>query len=500
MTLGKLLRQLSFRKKRSTSEDSSRQTKNRKQDTSEKSSSSLSSSKRIGRSKSLNLHKKRSRRNEDNIITRVDEPEFNPDKSASLPRIPGKAQLFTFSEDPHKVSSKPFSFLWRKKSRELRKSTSITLYNINNMSKEVRTSVMDLCTSKEDVTESLSNANETPETPAKESVESRWPKILRAESFSKIQSSCTSTKTMDTIRRSISADGPNNSEETEGTSFHKSAFLFTSDSQKDSGFSLKRRRGSEDLNMSSLRIYNINNLSKEVQTSVWSSCTSKKTQTSASTLNEGESTACLVKSKSVSSLTTNTTGTPRTPLRSASLDPPRRSFTTRDVRIRSSSLTFQKEPENEDCCPFTVPRRRKSRDVETSTLMIYNINNMSREVQTSLWSLCTLQSRDMQTSTSELNGDTKTQDESQKEALATIPLLKVDFNANSLVDLLQTHCVERTTQTDVSSFAPQKPRRQTAENAVLQKQRLSEKVQEALTVLDKVIKLPSSKKIVHVQE
>lgn len=306
MTLGKLVRSFSLRRKRPERSDSVTYTLYNANP-----EILASSSKRTKRSKSLNLPR--------NTVSN----ESNSDEQYS--NRAERSSSFTFIREPEKESeSSTFTLPRRKKSKELQTST-FTLYNINNLSKEVQTSMLSLCNNK-DVQTSTSNLS---------------------SSMGKVCSSSSLTK--------------------------------------------KQKEGS------------VSSLSKEsvkLQGST-SSLKKQKVGTSSELLQTSSSTM-----PSNSDHNDTITSAPHHTKRSSSYDrtksePAQTSKSTR-IRSRSSSLTFTRDPGEYQTSTFTLPRRKKSK--ETSTLTIYNIHNLSKEVQTSLLSVCkTNTSREIQTSTSSLH-------------------------------------------------------------------------------------------------
>ena len=319
MTFGKLVRSFSLRRKRPERSDSVTYTLYNANP-----EILASSSKRTKRSKSLNLP-----RNTVSNEIRSDEP--NPSFNRAE-----RSSSFTFTREPEKEDRSTFTLPRRKKSKQLQTST-YTLYNINNLSKEVQTSMLSLCSSK-DVQTSTSNLS---------------------SNVGKGGSSSSLTK--DSGKRRISTS------------------------------SLKKQKDGS-----------VSSLSKE-SVKLHASTSSLKKQKVGSSSEILQTSSSTIPSRSDSS--DAIISAPQNPRRSSSYDrtksEPAHTSSSKSTRVRSrsSSLTFTRDPQEKQTSTFTLPRRRKSK--ETSTLTIYNIHNLSKEVQTSLLSVCsTKNSQEIQTSTS----------------------------------------------------------------------------------------------------
>ena len=377
MGFGKLIRSLSFRKKKSKSVESTAVTPQNDN------GDPLASTSKIERSKSSSLPR-------DMKFKVGPSRAASEDPASSSDRIRGRSTSFTFRSDPEKVQNSTFNLIRRKKSKQTPTST-YTLYNINNLSKEVQTSMISLCNLDNNVQTSTTSLNKN---------------VVKSASTSNLG------KVSERLRTSISSlkkqkTGSSLSLSRDSEKLKKSSSSL-SNKQKASSFSslskdFEKLQSVSSSLLNKQKVGSSSSLSKEIDKLQVSNSSSKKLSSSSITkdpdklpISASITHSCDDQDRS-SSLPRRTIP-PITSHRSMDSDRNKIS-SSKGPRLRSTSLTFSREDEKSSS--FTT--RRKKSNQQLSTLTLYNINNFSKVVQTSLMEQCNPpKSKEVHTSTSSL--------------------------------------------------------------------------------------------------
>ena len=377
MGFGKLIRSLSFRKKKSKSVESTAVTPQNDN------GDPLASTSKIERSKSSSLPR-------DMKFKVGPSRAASEDPATSSDRIRGRSTSFTFRSDPEKVQNSTFNLIRRKKSKQTPTST-YTLYNINNLSKEVQTSMISLCNLDNNVQTSTTSLNKNVVKSASTSSLGKVSERLRTSisSLKKQKTGSSLSLSRDSEKLKTSSSSLSNKQKASSSSslskdFEKLQFI-------SSSLLNKQKVGSSS------------SLSKEIDKLQVSNSSSKKLSSSSITkdpdklpISASITHSCDDQDRS-SSLPRRTIP-PITSHRSMDSDRNKIS-SSKGPRLRSTSLTFSREDEKSSS--FTT--RRKKSNQQLSTLTLYNINNFSKVVQTSLMEQCNPpKSKEVHTSTSSL--------------------------------------------------------------------------------------------------